>query len=174
MKKALLAVLFTVLAAPAAAQMGDMHKDVQVRQLEAQRQLFIAMADSMPARLYRDKATPIQRDFAGQLVHAVGAVSGIAGRFILGSDPGIRPDTAKVFNDPAAMKAFINEVYDWSVGALQGQSHAGREESAAFFGSNMPKWQIWDEIHQHSIWTAGQVVANFRKHGMAPPGFAFF
>jgi hypothetical protein len=38
----------------------------------------------------------------------------------------------------------------------------------------IPKWQIWDEIHTHTIWTAGQVVANFRKHGMPPPAFAFF
>jgi hypothetical protein len=38
----------------------------------------------------------------------------------------------------------------------------------------MPAWQVWDEIHTHTVWTAGQVVANFRKHGMAPPSFTFF
>ena len=38
----------------------------------------------------------------------------------------------------------------------------------------MPRWQLWDELNQHTIWTAGQVVANFRKNGMAPPSFLFF
>ena len=38
----------------------------------------------------------------------------------------------------------------------------------------MPGWQVWDEIHTHTVWTAGQVVANFRKNGMAPPAFTFF
>ena len=29
-------------------------------------------------------------------------------------------------------------------------------------------------IHMHTVWTAGQVVGNFRKHNMAPPAFTFF
>ncbi|MGH7527974.1 MAG: hypothetical protein ACREMX_14870 [Gemmatimonadales bacterium] len=42
------------------------------------------------------------------------------------------------------------------------------------FGMSMPAAQVWDEIYTHSIWTAGQIVANFRKNGMAPPAFTFF
>jgi hypothetical protein len=45
----------------------------------------------------------------------------------------------------------------------------------SFFGQmEIPRWQIWDEVHQHTMWTAGQVVANFRKHDMPPPGYGFF
>ena len=44
----------------------------------------------------------------------------------------------------------------------------------SLFGTDMPRWQVWDELHEHTFWTAGQVIANFRKHGMAPPGFGFF
>jgi hypothetical protein len=27
---------------------------------------------------------------------------------------------------------------------------------------------------QHNLWTAGQIVANFRKHGMTPPPFSYY
>ena len=30
------------------------------------------------------------------------------------------------------------------------------------------------EVRGHALWTAGQAVANFRKHGMAPPAFTLF
>jgi hypothetical protein len=33
---------------------------------------------------------------------------------------------------------------------------------------------VWDEVFTHTVWTAGQVVGNFRKQGMAPPAFSFF
>lgn len=166
-------------AGPAAAQaqgfrMPEQYRDVQVHQLEAQRRLLVAMADSMPQRFYRDKMTPIQRDFANQLYHAASSVTAIAGRFALNETPTVEPDTARIFNDPAAMIGYINEVYDWAIERLRAQSANARLENVSLFGLNVPRWQVWDEIHQHTFWTAGQIVANFRKHGMAPPGFSFF
>jgi hypothetical protein len=57
---------------------------------------------------------------------------------------------------------------------MRNQTAADRNMTTQLFGQSMPKWQVWDELHQHSFWTMGQVVANFRKNGMAPPGFGFF
>jgi hypothetical protein len=68
----------------------------------------------------------------------------------------------------------INSVYDWAENTLQNQSAADRAQTVNLFGTQMPGWQVWDEMHQHTFWTAGQIVANFRKNGMAPPGFGFF
>ena len=65
-----------------AQQMPESYRQVQVNALELQRSLLLAMADSMPERLYRDKVTPIQRDFAQQLGHAAGALAFIVSRFI--------------------------------------------------------------------------------------------
>ena len=175
-----LGIVLLITAAPLAAQraanytMPEEYREVQVRQLEAQRRLLTAMADSMPDRLYRDRATPAQRDFANQVYHAVSAVAGIAGRFILNTNPGISADTSRVLNRSEAMIAYINRVYDWAIQQVRSQPADARLENVALFGQNVPRWQVWDEIHQHTIWTAGQIVANFRKHGMAPPGFTFF
>ena len=166
-----------LLAAPLAAQQtaGDMpesYRAVQAKALENQRALLLAMVDSMPERLYRDKATEAQRDFARQIEHAAGAVVFIAGRFLGAAPPANRPDTAAYLNTRAGLRGYVNWVYDWAGGALKAQTD--RYKEVDLFGTKMPAWQVWDEIQQHTWWTAGQVVANFRKNGMAPPGFGFF
>lgn len=163
-------------ASPALAQTGGMpesYRQVQLNALQTQRNLLLAMVDSMPERLYRDKATPAQRDFAQQIEHCAAGVV-----FLVTSSlkvPGPAPaDTAAYLNSRAGMRNYINTVYDWAANVLRNQSAADRAKTVNLLGNSMPGWQVWDEVHQHTIWTAGQVVANFRKHGMAPPGFAFF
>jgi hypothetical protein len=149
-------------------------RDAQLRQLELQRTMLLAMADSMPENLYRDKVTPIQRDFAQQLFHGTSVIAFICVRFMGAERPTV-PDTAVVFNSREGLTSYINATYDFATQVLNGQSEEDRAVVTAFFGGlEIPKWQVWDEIHQHTVWTAGQVVANFRKHGMAPPGFGFF
>ena len=174
--RALLVVAFTVsVTANAFAQgMPDSYREVQLRMLETQRSLLIAMADSMPENLYRDNVTPIQRDFAQQIHHSASALAFIATRYFGAEMPAL-PDTATTFNSREGLRAYVNGAYDFAAEILRNQTAQDRETIVSFFGQlEIPKWQIWDEIHQHTIWTAGQVVANFRKHGMAPPGFAFF
>ncbi len=149
-------------------------RDAQMRQLELQRTMLLAMADSMPENLYRDKVMPVQRDFAQQIHHGASVIAFICTRFMGAEQPSL-PDTSVVFNSREGLTGYINAVYDHAAQVLREQSEEERAVVTGFFGGlEIPKWQIWDEIHQHTVWTAGQVVANFRKHGMAPPGFGFF
>lgn len=141
--------------------------------LENQRKLLVSMADSMPERLYRDRATPGQRDFAQQVHHPSSAAVFIASSVMGGPRPTL-PDTGAAFNSRVGLRLYINGAYDYMVGLLRSQTPGSRGEMYNLFGQQMPKWQVWDEIHTHTVWTAGQVVANFRKHGMEPPAFTFF
>ena len=173
----LLALGATVAAAPALGAQNsaaaDPYREVQLRQLEHQRKVLVQMVDSMPERLYRDKVTPGQRDFAQQIHHAAGAAAFIAARTMGGSPPTL-PDTGAALNSRAGLRQFVNAAYDYATGVHKGQAADARMQSVNLFGQNMPRHQVWDEIHMHTVWTAGQVVANFRKHGMAPPAFSFF
>jgi hypothetical protein len=175
-----------LMAAPLAAQQHDMsamsgaggmpdsYKQVQLSQLETQRKLLLSMADSMPERFYRQHATPIQRDFAQQVEHAAGSVSEIAAGVFHVPGPAAM-DTARYLNSRAGLKGFINGQYDWAEGVLRNQSAGDRAQTVSLFGmKTLPGWQVWDEIQQHTFWTAGQIVANFRNNGMAPPAFGFF
>ena len=175
MRALMAAALALTMATGAMAQdMPESYRDVQLRMLETQRAILLAMADSMPENLYRDKVTPIQRDFAQQIHHCASALAMIASRYFEAPRPEL-PDTATTFNSRAGLKAYVNGAYDFAAGILKNQPAEDRETVVSFFGGmEIPKWQVWDEVHQHTMWTAGQVVANFRKHGMAPPAFLFF
>lgn len=160
-------------AVAAGAQSTGTPREVQLKMLEHQRKVLLHMVDSMPERLYRDQVTPAQRDFAGQIHHAAGAVASISRSTMAGPALSL-PDTATAFNTRAGLRSFVSAAYDYAVSLIKSQTDASRSETGNLFGLQMPKWQIWDELHMHTVWTAGQVVANFRKHGMAPPAFSFF
>ena len=171
----LLLAAITVLAPSVRAQTltPEAHREYQLRILEHQRTLLLAMADSMPERLYRDRAAQGQRDFAQQVHHAASAAAYVAAEAMKAA-PATLPDTAKALNSRAGLRSDIDAAFDYLTGLLKAQTPQARGETAEIFGLKMPVWQVWDEIHSHTLWTAGQVVANFRKHGMAPPAFSFF
>ena len=173
MRLTVLLTLAALAAAPAQAQTSASPRDYQLRMLEHQRTFLLAMADSMPERLYRDRATAEQRDFAQQIHHAASAAAFIASTTMGGSKLAL-PDTAAAFKNRAGLRGFVNAAYDYAAALLRDQPAAARAETVKLFGQSMQRWQVWDEIHAHTVWTAGQVVANFRKHGMAPPAFTFF
>ena len=166
-----LASLFVAIGT-AGAQSTGTPRDVQLKMLEHQRKVLLQMVDSMPERLYRDKVTPVQRDFAGQIHHAAGAVATIS-RSTMNGPALTLPDTGTAFNSRAGLRSFVTAAYDYATNLLRTQSDASRVETGNLFGLQMPRWQIWDELQLHTVWTAGQVVANFRKHNMAPPAFSF-
>jgi len=176
-RRFLLLAALSLAAAPLKAQqmgmMPDSYKDVQMSALQLQRRALLAMADSMPERLYRDKVTPIQRDFAQQIEHAAGSVPMVVAMVLHVPGPA-QQDTSRYLNTRAGLRAFVNGCYDWAEATLRNQTAADRAQVVNLFGTQMPAWKLWDELHQHTFWTAGQIVANFRKNGMAPPGFGFF
>jgi hypothetical protein len=141
--------------------------------LEHQRKVLLQMVDSMPERLYRDRVTPTQRDFANQIHHAATAAAGIA-RSTMNGPALTLPDTATALNTRAGLRSLVVASYDYAAALLRNQQEAPRLETVDLFGVKMARWQVWDEIHLHTVWTAGQIVANFRKHNMAPPAFTFF
>jgi hypothetical protein len=169
--------LLTQQAAPIrqAFPMPAEYRDIQIRAQETQRRLLLSMVDSMPERLYRTAAAVGQRDFAQQIHHAANANQYIVSRYILGWDTlPIRPDTAAIFSSRAGLRGFVTASYEFSLRALRQQTPEDRQLLIWYFGQKIPKWMVWDELNQHTIWTAGQIVGNFRAHGMPPPSFLYF
>jgi hypothetical protein len=173
MLKSLVLLAALTMSATAGAQANGTPREVQLKMLEHQRKVLLQMVDSMPERLYRDRATPTQRDFANQIHHAAGSAAGIA-RSMMNGPALTLPDTATALNTRAGLRAFVSGAYDYAANLLRTQTEAARSETVNLFGSQMTRWQVWDEIHMHTVWTAGHIVGNFRKHNMAPPAFTFF
>jgi hypothetical protein len=158
MMKKLLVLASLLAIAPLGAQANGTPRDVQLKMLEHQRKVLLQMVDSMPVHLYRDKVTPAQRDFAGQIHHAASSAAFIA-RGMMNGPALTLPDTATAFNSRAGLRSFVTASYDYAANILKNQTEAARSENVNLFGNQ---------------WTAGQIVANFRKHNMAPPAFTFF
>ena len=155
--------------------MPDAYRSIQLRAQETQRTLLLSMVDSMPEGLYRTRAAEGQRDFAQQIHHAANANQYIVSHYILGWDSlPIRPDTAAIFNSRAGLRGFVAASYEFSLSVLRNQPAEDRQTLIWYFGQKMPRWMVWDELNQHTIWTAGQIVANFRAHGLPPPSFLYF
>ncbi|MFN8647870.1 MAG: hypothetical protein U0104_13960 [Gemmatimonadales bacterium] len=155
--------------------MPEEYRGIQLRAQETQRTLLLAMVDSMPEALFRRAAADGQRDFAEQVHHAANANQYIVAHYQLGWDSlPVRADTAVVFNSRAGLRAFVEASYAFSLRVLREQAADDRQALIWYFGQKMPKWMVWDELNQHTIWTAGQIVANFRAAGMPPPSFLYF
>lgn len=170
--------VFALLAFGAAGLAGQTApvapRDVQIRQLEWQKNYLIAMAEAMPENLYGDRATPEQRSFAEQLLHVAEFPPMVCGRFLSGTQPSL-PDTEAAHTSAEAMVAYVAAAYDFCIEAVENQPDAQRQQVIDFFGMmQIPRAETMDQVFLHSTFTIGQVVANFRKHGMAPPEFVFF
>ncbi len=148
-------------------------KENQLKMLAYQRKVLLAMADSMPERLLRDKATPTQRDFAQQMYHSANTVYYISSAVLKGPKASM-PDSSVALNTRVGMKKFINGAFDYAEGVFKSENATARAAQTDLFGTKMPTWQVWDEIYTHTVYMAGQMVGNFRKQGMAPPSFSFF
>jgi hypothetical protein len=176
MRAVLMAGLFALGLAPGARAQTftpETYRTYQLRQLQHQREFLLAMADSMPEKLYRDRAAEGQRDFAQQIHHAAAGAIFVATQ-TMGTKAATLPDTAGALNSRTGLRGYVNAAFDQLSAWLKSQTPAVRAETVDLFGQKMPRWQVWDEIQTHTVWTAGQAVANFRKHGMAPPAFSFF
>jgi hypothetical protein len=151
------------------------YREIQVRAQETQRNLLLSMVDSMPERAFRLAAAPGQRDFAQQIHHAANADLYIVSHYIMGWDSlPFRGDTTQIFNSRDGLRRFVDQAYGFSLRVLKEETPEDRMTTIWYFGQKMPKWMVWDELNQHTIWTAGQIVANFRAQGMAPPPFLYF
>ena len=150
------------------------YRAVQRRAVEMQRRTLLALADSMPERLYRDRLTPVQRDLARQIAHAAGEAYRI-GAVVMGLEqvPNL-PDTSAAFASRLALDAYINFAYDHVGKWIDAQPERERLQVIDFFGDRVARWMVWDEISAYTIWTAAQTVGIFRRNGMAPPSFSYF
>lgn len=149
-------------------------RSLQLRQLAWQKSVLLAMADSMPEHLYRDKVTPEQRDFAQQLLHSAGLPWWVC-HTVRGLELPV-VDTAAVLNSAEALKGFVTETFEFCEEVVRNWSEEDRKAPDPLAGDGVvaPKAELLDQAYLHTAYTLGQVVANFRKHGMAPPGFPPF
>lgn len=149
------------------------YREVQRASIASQRAFLHAMVDSMPVARYDIVDNPGQRTFAGHVYHAAVANAQAVDRFIDGPDY-VAPDEATAVASRAGLKAAVDSGFDYIAALLEAQPEDDRQATMRFAGRTVPGWQFWDELNEHTYWTLGEIVGNFRAAGMAPPAFRFF
>lgn len=168
------ALLVAAVAVPLSAQTAADVRAKQLAMLQNEQRMILSMIDSMPQQWFRERATPAQRDFANQLFHAGASFPFLMGRTMGTTAPAGAMDSTAATATKESLRGYTNMIYNWASQVLRDQSDADRTQTVNLFGNMMPRWQVWDELHQHTIWTLGQVVANFRMHNLRPAPFMFF
>lgn len=147
--------------APATFRISPEYREVQREALEMRRRMLLAMVDSMTGAAMPAERAALRSTFAMQVRHFVDAETGIAYQWIAGRPRvTVPPDTAFMAGDRAALMAYVNRQYDFLADLLMLESETSRNERVDFLGVMKPRWQVWDEIHQRSLWSAGRIAGS--------------
>ncbi len=169
--------LLALLAVPAAVSAQQAAppglRAVQLADLVRERDMTLAMLDSMPVALLEYKPTAEVRNFAQQIAHAAVPVSVFAAR-AKGEAPPAVGDSLVYLKDKAALRVTVEKSYAYALDALRGLTEAQYAAQGSLARRPMPAWKMFDLAHEHSVWTRGELVSYFRLNGMAPPAFDLF
>lgn len=166
-------LVLCLVALTRAWQMPEEYRQTQLDALASQRAFLHAMIDSMPTRHLSNVDNPGQRSFAEHIYHAGAANAAAVDRFFPGATFA-PPDTATSIADKDGLRRVTDLSFDYLRAVLENQSDADRQSTLSLTGRTVPVWQVWDELNEHTYWTLGEIVGNFRSVGLAPPAFRFF
>jgi hypothetical protein len=172
-----LLVLLGLLPGTAGAQsrLAPGTREMLVETLTGDRNLALAMVDSMPARLFRFKPVPEVRDFAQQIEHVASTGAAYVARFVLDDNHGpTLVDSLAAVASKAALKETVRTAFDYCLHEVRTLPDSTLLAPTRFFGRDIPKWRVFLMVHSHDVWTLGSVVPYFRLNGMAPPAFDAF
>src|SRR6476646_3527688 len=175
------ALLAASFAFPAHAQ-DAMKKDAAVKPADPQLKVLldswnevgrklIAMAEDFPEDKYDFKATPAQRSFAEQLLHAAGANYFFINP-VLGKQPPAEEDVKRdQFKTKAEIVAFVKKSFADGAAAIQSKGEKGLTSTIEEpFGHQ--KVRVLDYAYayiEHSGEHYGQLVVYYRLAGLVPP-----
>lgn len=131
---------------------------------------LIAMAEDFPEDKYDFKATPAQRSFAAQLLHAAGA-----NYFFINPVKGLKPpaDDPKRsdYQTKAQVVAFVRKSFEDGAALIKSKGDAGLNDLFVDpFANQQARFSdgAWGLI-EHSGEHYGQLVVYYRVAGLVPP-----
>jgi uncharacterized damage-inducible protein DinB len=133
---------------------------------------LIDMAADFPENKFDYKATPVQRTFEEQLLHAAGA-NYIFIDAALGTKPprDVENPPAKMYKTRAQFVDYIKKSYADGAAAIRRLGDKGLlDETRAPFGNGMvTKAALFAEAMEHANDHYGQCVVYYRLNGLVPP-----
>ena len=164
----------TTPAAPAAAAAKPASPtDIMLADVERQRKNVLDYIEVAPDSVLRFRSTPGVRTYAQQIHHIAAANVMILSR-VFGAAPLAPADTAQVFNDKGALRAYVNAAYDHTAQVVRSATPASLAKESTVFGMTRSGARWIDGVLEHGTWTLGQTVPYLRMNGLTPPNYLPF
>ena len=164
---------------PAGPGMGQgrgmgMMKDQMVADLERQRKNVLDYVNAAPDSMLRFRSTPGVRTYAQQIHHIASANAGILANVFGAAPMAASADTAKLFNDKAALRDYVNASYDYAVKIVRDATPQQMMAEKQMFGMTRSGMRWVHGVMEHATWTLGQTVPYLRMNGVTPPSYLPF
>jgi uncharacterized damage-inducible protein DinB len=128
-----------------------------------------AMAEDFPEDKYDFKATPAERSFAEQLLHAAGSCYYFTNT-VTGHKPPAGDPKRDQYKSKADIVAFVKKSFADGAAAIQAQGEQGMTTQFEYFpGKKSRVLDIAYGIIEHSGEHYGQLVVYYRLAGLVPP-----
>jgi hypothetical protein len=126
----------------------------------------------MPDSAMRYRPTPGVRDFAEQILHAVGTNLEVAARALRGEqNVPFSIDTTQI-HQKAALHDYADRVYGYLLDALKGATPSQLMKQSALYNLPQQSATRWLQLsYEHAVWTLGQTIPYLRLNGVTPPGY---
>jgi uncharacterized damage-inducible protein DinB len=153
---------------PSAGIAGDM-----LEQWKRTEKRLVDMAQDFPEDKFDYKATPAQRSFAAQLLHAAGSNYFFIAAATGGKTPGEEAEdpSRATFKTRAQVVEFVQKAYAEGAKVIEGQGDKGMLEAVKSpFGNRMvTRAALWAQAIAHANEHYGQCVVYYRLNGLVPP-----
>ena len=128
-----------------------------------------AMAEDFPEDKYDFKATPAERSFAEQLLHAAGSCYYFTNT-VTGQKPPAGDPSREQYKTKADVVAFVKKSFADGATAIQAKGEKGMTTEVVYFpGQKSRVMDIAYGIIEHSGEHYGQLVVYYRLAGLVPP-----
>jgi len=170
MKRRFLVAILLIAVFPVAARAQT--KQQMIADWERQRATFLAYIDAMPDSAMAYHPTPGVRDFAQQIVHAVGTNLEVAAITLRGAkDPPFTLDSAQI-HQKAALRDYTDRAYGYLLDALKSATPSQLLKQSSVYNLPVESAARWLSLsYEHAVWTLGATIPYLRLNGVTPPAY---
>jgi hypothetical protein len=133
---------------------------------------MLAYLDAMPDSAMGFRPTPGVRDFAEQILHAVGTNLEVAAVALRGQEAVPFTIDSTRIHDKGALREYTDRVYGYLLDALRTATASQLLKQSSLYRMPAQSTARWLTLsYEHAVWTLGQTVPYLRLNGVTPPGY---
>jgi hypothetical protein len=139
---------------------------------ERQRGNMLAYIDAMPDSAMTYHPTPGVRDFAQQIIHAVGTHLEVAAMTLRGTKEAPFTLDSTQLHTKGALRDYTDRAFGYVLDALKAATPSQLLKRSSMYNLPAESAGRWLQLsYEHAVWTLGQTIPYLRLNGVTPPAY---